>query len=42
MRLDTGQVGEREVAELLESAYRQAAGSRLVGRLDGGDPGVSD
>jgi len=41
VRLDTGQIGEGEVAELLESAYRQAAGRRLAARLDGGDPGVS-
>jgi len=36
VRLDTGQVGEREVAELLESAYRLVAGRRLVALLDGG------
>lgn len=41
VRLDRADIGEREVAELLESAYRLVAGRRLVARLDGGDPGVS-
>ena len=35
LRLDPGEVDWQEVAELLESAYRQAAGRRRVARWDG-------
>ena len=35
LRLDTDEVDWQEVAELLESAYRQAAGRRRVARWDG-------
>jgi YjbR len=34
LRLDTGEVDWPEMAELLESAYRQAAGRRRVARWD--------
>ena len=35
LRRDPGEVDWQEVAELLESAYRQAAGRRRVARWDG-------